>query len=359
MGWFWGSSDGKPSDKKQDPLKSLDPALRDFLKNESPIKYEVSKPQLEKPTATSKPAQTPASRPDASNTTQISEKPLKPKVPPQSLFQDGRYADIWESYRPQVEIEEENKSDQEKMMDVIDGYKYRKAEIGRAALENCALEQWDVNLCFQYGGFADKLTMCRTENRKLDRCYVMQSKFLKALGYLSILDRPPEIDEKIQMHADTLYHRMLDQEKQIEAAKAEGKPIPTFPPLVSSVPATQKKPLAKADDEQLDLAPDMQELLNKRLEGLSPEERDIEERAFRAEIRSGVEVAEHYTWFLAKQDAERRKRKDEGRETIGDKVTSLLRFRPDFEVPKKTTEQKTIEQNSTDGKSKLEDIGKR
>jgi hypothetical protein len=35
------------------------------------------------------------------------------------------------------------------------------------------------------------------------------------------------------MHADTLYHRMLDQEEAIEKAKAEGKLIPTFPPVIT------------------------------------------------------------------------------------------------------------------------------
>ena len=35
------------------------------------------------------------------------------------------------------------------------------------------------------------------------------------------------------MHADTLYHRMLEQEAAIEAAKAEGRPVPAFPPLVT------------------------------------------------------------------------------------------------------------------------------
>ena len=71
------------------------------------------------------------------------------------------------TYQPQNQVEAEGKSDQEKINDVLEGYNYRKAEIGRAALENCALEQWDVNECFRSGGWHSRLTMCRAENKKL------------------------------------------------------------------------------------------------------------------------------------------------------------------------------------------------
>ena len=96
-------------------------------------------------------------------------------VPAESLFPDGRYAHLWKTYQSKSEIENANKSDQEKISDVLEGFKYRKAEIGRAALENCALEQWDVNDCFKNGGWGSRLTMCRDENRKLERCYMMQA----------------------------------------------------------------------------------------------------------------------------------------------------------------------------------------
>ena len=164
MGWFWGSSD---DNGKSDPLKNLDPELRKFLKKESPIKYESSNPPAEPPQPTSNHKEASSSTPDAA--------PSKPKVPPQSLFQDGRYADLWENYRPQQEIEAEHKSDREKISDIVDAFKYRKWGIGQAALENCALEQQDINDCFKYGGWEARFTMCKAEQRKLDRCYMMQA----------------------------------------------------------------------------------------------------------------------------------------------------------------------------------------
>ena len=58
---------------------------------------------------------------------------------------------------------------------MLEGYKARKASIGRAALENCALEQWAVQDCWKGGGLRGRMTMCRRENKEFERCYLMQS----------------------------------------------------------------------------------------------------------------------------------------------------------------------------------------
>jgi hypothetical protein len=151
------------------------------------------------------------------------------------------------------------------------------------------------------------------------------------LGYLSTFDRPPEVDEQIQMHADTLYHRMLDQEKAIEAAKAEGSPVPTYPPLLSSKPklstATLTKPLDENKLQPSDLPVSVQAGLKKRLDGLNSEERELEERAIKAEIQAGEQVAERLGTIYEKQAEERRIRKEQGKETIGDKLSSVFGFR--------------------------------
>ncbi len=172
MGWFWGSTSSGDDNRSQDPLRGLDPSLRDFLAKESPVKYSSSDPP---PAPEPIPTPTSSSSRKAAAPEESSVQDTEPKVPPQSLFKDGRYAHLWKGYQSKEEIEAAGKSDQEKIDDVLEGYKYRKAEIGRAALENCALEQWQVNECFRNGGWASRLTMCRTENRELERCYLMQS----------------------------------------------------------------------------------------------------------------------------------------------------------------------------------------
>ena len=130
---------------------------------------------------------------------------------------------------------------------------------------------------------------------------------------------------------------MLDQEKQIEEAKAEGKPIPVFPPLVSSVKqrstAATKATIQKIEKPLSQLSPENQALFQKRMEGLNAEERELEERAFKAELETGRELASAYVSIMAKQDAEREQRKIEGKETIGDKFTAAFRFRPTYKKP--------------------------
>lgn len=136
------------------------------------------------------------------------------------------------------------------------------------------------------------------------------------------------------MHADTLYHRMLDQEEAIEKAKAEGKPIPTFPPLITSKPSPAT-PAAPAREKSLDdnlvqpsdLPASVQASLKKRMEGLSEPEKRVEEMAVKAEIQAGEQVAEQLGTIYDRQAEERRKRKEEGKERIGDWISSFLGIR--------------------------------
>ncbi|KIN02387.1 hypothetical protein OIDMADRAFT_162548 [Oidiodendron maius Zn] len=336
MGWFWGSPSDGESNGAKDPLRDLDPSLKAFLAKESPVKYNTTSSS---PSATLAAAPIPQPASSSQSTTATSPSPASQQTesptPSASLFPDGRYAHLWKTYTPQTEVEASGKSDQEKINDVLEGYNQRKAEIGRAALENCALEQGDVNECFRTGGVRARLTMCRAENRRLDRCYVMQAKFLRALGYLSTYDRPPEVDERIQMHADTLYHRMLEQEEAIDKAKAEGRPIPSFPPLITSKPKSSMPAASPATEKSLDdnrlkieeLSPSVQASLKKKLEGLSEPERRIEEMAIKAEIQAGEKVAEQLGSIYDRQAEERRKRKEEGKERIGDRISSIFGFR--------------------------------
>lgn len=167
MGWLsgWFGTNNPSSKSSNDPLRDLDPSLREFLEKESPVKYETTPPPPPPP-----PESSPASQfsPDASTTD-------PPLVPPESLFQDGRYAHLWKTYKPRQEVENAYKSDQEKLMDLLEGYQSRKARIGKAALENCAEEQAAMSDCYRNGSWQSKMTMCRAENKAFERCYTMQA----------------------------------------------------------------------------------------------------------------------------------------------------------------------------------------
>ncbi|KAI1844770.1 hypothetical protein JX265_011307 [Neoarthrinium moseri] len=313
MGWWqslWGT------ENTDDPLRKLDPKLREYLEKESPVKYPSSQaPPSQPPQPQTKSAQTPShTTPDP---TQSAQDP--PPVPKESEFQDGRYAHLWKTYRPLAEIEAETKSDQEKIMDVLEGYKERKSQIGRAALENCALEQVDWRSCMNNPSVAERLTMCRAQVKKFERCYTTQTRLLKALGYLSTLDRSPEVEEEIQMHADAMYQKLVAQEAEIEAAKAEGRPVPKFAPVVP------KKPLVPSAAPDADLSAEQQATLKTRLENIPEEDHAAEIEAFRAEQRAKAELGQRLRGILDQQEAERKARIEAGQHTAWDRVMGVVR----------------------------------
>ncbi|KAI2783665.1 hypothetical protein F4815DRAFT_457452 [Daldinia loculata] len=309
MGWWdslWASS------SNNDPLRKLDPKLREFLERESPVKYSAA--QESQPRAKEEQA--------ATTIREVEEQQKNvPVVPKESQFQDGRYAHLWKTYRPLAEIEAETKSDHEKLMDVLEGYKERKSQIGKAALENCALEQVDWRQCMANPTITERMTMCRDQIRKFEKCYMTQTRLLKALGYLSTLDRSPEAEEEIQMHADTLYHRMLSQEAEITAAREEGRPIPRFPPIIPRLEQRQQQTQQPVEE----LTPEQQETLKARLKKVAEEDRAAEEEAVRAEFRVKAEVASRVQDLWKQQEQERQARKARGEETLWDKVTGTFR----------------------------------
>ncbi|ETS74833.1 hypothetical protein PFICI_13317 [Pestalotiopsis fici W106-1] len=310
MGWWhslWGSN------TTDDPLQKLDPKLREYLEKESPVRYPTTAEQQQQQQQSQSPS------PYPQKTEHGQQQPHESAVPKESQFQDGRYAHLWKNYRPLAEIEAETKSDQEKIMDVLEGYKERKSQIGKAALENCALEQVDWRSCMSNPNFTERFTMCRAQIKKFERCYNMQTRLLKSLGYLSTADRSPEVEEDIQMHADSMYHKFLQQEAEIEAAKTEGRPIPKFEPLLA------KKPLVGIPAPEFELSLEQQQLLKTRLEKVDEIDRPAEEQAFRAELRAKAELDGRIRGIWNQQAEERKARQEAGQATTWDRVMNVVR----------------------------------
>jgi len=325
MGWFGNWFGGDKPNSSGDPLKDLDPSLRDFLEKEAPIKYHASNPPApERPRAEPPKAGVPTA--PTPSVAASKEESTKPVVPPESLFQDGRYAHLWKNYQTQAEIDSVTKSNQERIDDILHGFKRRKQQIGKAALDNCADILWDQNECFSNPNFQQQMSMCRNETRALGHCFRMQAKLLKALGYMSSFDDPAH-DEKIQMHADHLYHQFLDQMKVVEQARAEGKPIPKFPPVISpegvvpvGIPSSIKQlPSTKPRE----LQPHVQERLKKRLKDLPEGVREIEEMAILDEMRATEKVARKLGNVYGEANADRKERKEKGEETIFERFVGV------------------------------------
>ncbi|KAI5864706.1 hypothetical protein GGS23DRAFT_619359 [Durotheca rogersii] len=343
MGWW--ESIWPASGSGDDPLRKLDPKLREFLERESPVKYSTAQPEpLQGREAVDARARRAAEEAEEARRRQAAEDDAASPVPKESQFPDGRYAHLWKTYRPLAEIEAETKSEHEKLMDVLEGFKERKSQIGKAALENCALEQVDWRQCMMNPSAAERLTLCRDQVKKFERCYTMQTRLLKALGYLSTYDRSAEEEEEIQMHADTLYHRMLAQEAEITAAKQAGLPAPAFPPLIPRAPADpghsiaarQRDPLpareqpphqrprdGRVEDEEL--TPEQLAALKTRLSKVAEEDRAAEEEAIRGEWRAKAEVASKVEDLWSQQAREREARRLRGEETLWDKLSGAFR----------------------------------
>jgi hypothetical protein len=317
MGWLWGSSD-TPSDKNK-----LDASLREFLDKEAPTGQRPSLPSRPIPRPTNPPKPT-MNEP---------EPPPAPAVPPQSQFQDGRYAHLWKNYTPQQVLEDRGKTEQDRLRDLVDAYNDRKASIGRIALENCALEYMAQFECFKSPSWMQASTMCRTESQKFNRCYDMQSKFLKALGYLTMEERSDEESERIQMHADKLYQQMMEQEALIEKAKEEGKPIPKFESVLSkrnvtrAMPSTSTTtPRVEADEENdvwSHIKASSRREYEKKLAELPPEEQEIERSALLGELRAQTGMAKKVEETFVEERINRMKRKESGQATIGDTIKRL------------------------------------
>ena len=193
MGWLPSIFGGE---KPSDPLGKLDPKLREFLERESPVKYTPNEPAATAPppTTTTTTTTPPTQQHDAIPIAEPEGK--EAAVPSASLYQDGRYAHLWKNYRPLAQVESESATDHDKLISVLEGFKERKAAIGRAALENCALQQEEWVNCMRNGSWEDQLQMCRHQVRRFERCYTMQSVSL-----------PPPGTEAIRSSANHFHNR--------------------------------------------------------------------------------------------------------------------------------------------------------
>ncbi|KYK54163.1 hypothetical protein DCS_06120 [Drechmeria coniospora] len=295
------------SEKTADPLAKLDPKLREFLEKESPVQYA---PSAQPP---SPPSPSTASHARHRDEHAVESAAARPVVPAASLYQDGRYAHLWKNYRPLAQVESESASDHDKLIGVLEGFKGRKAAIGRASLENCAIQQEEWINCMKHGSWEDQLQMCRHQVRRFERCYTMQSRFLRALGYGSVLGRPAVVDEDIQMHADSLYLRMIQHEDAVEKARKDGTPIPVFDPALPRTNASTIKPTEEVEKQW-----------KEKLDQLPEDERAVEEAALRADLQVRADVATNVQKIWNTQKEARDSRKAEGQETLGDRVATLF-----------------------------------
>jgi hypothetical protein len=128
-----------------------------------------------------------------------------------------------------------------------------------------------------------------------------------------VVGRSPEVEEDIQMHADSLYQRMIKHEEAVEKAKAEGLPVPVF-----------QTTLPKAKKDAVMPTEELQQQWKEQLDKLPAEERAVEEAALRADLQAKAEVAGSVQKIWDTQAEQRKQRQAEGTSTFGDYIASLF-----------------------------------
>jgi hypothetical protein len=255
------------------------------------------------------------------------------------LFQDGRYKDIWKTYVPQDEITAATSTPVER---VLASRKDRRQTIHRAALENCAFEQQMQQDCLKSGTWAEKvrgrMTLCHQETKAYNRCYTLQAKFLQALGYMTSSTSTDEDEEKIQMHADKLYHRMMDYEDEVDDAKRNGRPIP---PLSSLFNPNRPAPTL----EQMALPKAMEEKMKKPLLEYPPHERELAARAALQEAKLTDLYAEDLFKYSVTMNEDRKNRQAWLTKTFGEAIGKFLIPDPPKEPSVKTYSIRELERD--------------
>ena len=130
------------------------------------------------------------------------------------------------------------------------------------------------------------------------------------------------------MHADKLYHEMLDYEKQVEEARAAGQEPPPLTSLFNPQGKTQPQ---KAENTSGSLEIPGGEAIppgfkpSKPLEQLTPHERELEIRSHYAQLEQQKRYAQEASPFIKTHDDARQKRREKAvswfGETIGKWVT--------------------------------------
>ena len=107
---------------------------------------------------------------------------------------------------------------------------------------------------------------------------------------------------------------MIAHEEVAAKAREEGRPVPAFEILPPPVAA--KAPPAPSED--------MQKMWREQVEKLPEEDRAAEEAALRADYHAKLETASRLRDIKQGEDAERRKRMEEGKATVGDHFWGML-----------------------------------
>lgn len=338
MGWFPWSSSGSKDRKVNDDLDA-------FLSDE----LSSVKRQLKSSTPTSPPAPLPASKPLPSSSTPSAQTTTSNPGSSRSAFPDGRYADLWKTYRPVAETEAEAEDHTSRLRNLSQAHKARERRVEEAATENCAFEAEALAKCLFAGSATDRFTMCTAASRAKTGCIEMQTKFLHALGFVATADQSSDVQDRVQIHADLMYRRMLEHEREIEEAVKAGMEVPDLKPVMSKEnvqevlrrvyndPKSVATATATVDSETvvpvsfeavIEQNPAQKTAYQTAIKGKTAEEVALIQREIEGQARFQIDEALNLKAVLDQERVEREKRAAQGQSGIGDYLKSWTGFNP-------------------------------
>jgi hypothetical protein len=156
---------------------------------------------------------------------------------------------------------------------------------------------------------------------KAETILISAQKFLQALGYAASLEYDAEKEERIQVHADKLYHQMLDYEKKVKEAKAAGTEPP---PLTSLFNPDKKSHVEGVAGTKVEIPggeavpPGFKP--SKPLIKLTPHERELEIRSYNAQREQQKTYVEEATPFIKSQAEAGTKRQERAVSWFGETI---------------------------------------
>lgn len=129
------------------------------------------------------------------------------------------------------------------------------------------------------------------------------------------------------MHADKLYHQMLDFEKRVEDARAAGQEPPPIKSLFNPGAETRQEkldrkagPVDVPGDEPIPAGFHPSKEFNE----LSPHERELEIRAYKAHVDQHQVYVDKASPFVRGQEVAREKRREKASGWLGETVAKWI-----------------------------------
>lgn len=172
---------------------------------------------------------------------------------------------------------------------------------------------------------------CRKESRRFARCFDLQTRLLKALGYMDF-NVGEQQREVMRTRADEVWSEICRREDETLLAEKEGREKPVF----GALPGARwvKRPAVAVAVEEGDaegrekrllalFTEQKREEMEKRLAKLPLPERELEIRLEIAEAEVHRGYGDEVGRYVEMEKEERRQRREEGKSTLGDWLKSV------------------------------------